>query len=71
MNLPREIQATAAWTELCELCDWDDEEVALTLQRYMLSQAPIPVGRVRELCSILHTMTTMFKSVESRADPEC
>ncbi len=71
MNLPKEIQATAAWTELCELCDWDEEEVASTIQRYILSQSPIPVGRERELCIILHTMTTMFKSAENQAQPEC
>lgn len=57
----RELTGLSLWTELCELHDWDEEEAAKTLNRYMLSLSPIPVGRVREICESLHVLSIKLK----------
>lgn len=53
MTNPPEILGLAAWTEMCELHDWDEESAADTLDRFVHCKSPIPVGRVRELCHVL------------------
>ncbi len=67
MTLPPEIWSLSAWTELCEIHDWDEEEAASCIERFVHSKAPIPTGRGRELCETLVRMLTLTRL---RDDPK-
>ena len=49
-----EISSLADWTELCELCDWDETWAATLLEAVKLHSVNLmPKGRKLELCKAI------------------
>jgi hypothetical protein len=72
MSNPPELMGLAAWTELCELHDWDEDDAKDTLDRFVHCKIPIPVGRVRELCQVLASSQALIAAKTAlRAEIEC
>jgi hypothetical protein len=53
MTIRHEQAGLNAWTELCELCDWNELDALRVIERFVQVKAPYPTGRVRELCQSL------------------
>jgi len=51
-----------AWTELCELCDWDERVALQTIERFVQVKSPYPSGRTRELCQTLSESYVAIKA---------
>ena len=60
-----------AWTELCEICDWDEIEALRTLERHIQAKSPQPTGRTREVCIALTAAYVKIKAEVERQTPEC
>jgi len=60
-NTPEQ-SGLSAWTELCELCDWNEIDALRIIERFVQVKAPLPTGRLRELCQILSTSYVAIKS---------
>jgi len=68
--LPPEIMGLSSWTELCEIHDWDEEEAAGCLARFIHVKSPIPTGRARELCEQISKSVAIIKmKVREESDP--
>lgn len=53
MTKSPEQSGLSAWTELCEIFDWDEIDALRAIERFVQVRAPYPTGRVRELCQTL------------------
>lgn len=62
MKTSHEQAGLSAWTELCEICDWDEMIALQTIERFVQVKSPFPTGRIRELCQILSTSHAAIKS---------
>jgi len=71
MNPPPEHSGLAAWTELCESCDWDEVDALRVLECHIQAKAPLPSGRRRELCTLLTSAYVQIKSDVEKRLPEC
>lgn len=62
MTIQPEQTGLSAWTELCELCDWDEITALQVIERFVQVKAPYPSGRVRELCQALAASHAAIKA---------
>ena len=60
-----------AWTELCEICDWNEVAALKTLERFIQAKSPQPTGRARELCTILTSAYAQIKKGLESQLPDC
>lgn len=61
INAPEQI-GLGAWTELCEMCDWDESAALQVIERFVQVKTPYPTGRARELCQSLSLSYAAIKA---------
>ena len=68
--MPPEILSLAEWTELCELCDWDETIAARLLVAVRLeSKRLMPEGSRLEICRSLISRQTLIDKKQTAKSP--
>jgi hypothetical protein len=68
--MPPEIASLIDWTELTELCDWDEERAAKLLEAVRLESKPLmPSGRRLELCRAILGRQRLIDQKQSATVP--
>jgi hypothetical protein len=68
--MPPEFQSLAEWTELCELCDWNEEKAARLLEAVRLkTKRLMPDGRRLEICLSILDRQTLIDRKSSATTP--
>jgi hypothetical protein len=68
--MPPEILSLAEWTELCELCDWDEVKAAKLLEATRLeTRRLMPEGRRLEICRSLLARQSLIDKKQNASIP--